>query len=71
MNGEILIKDINTGEVIGLKGIYLSYTNKLGDLNVGDEILVKVKVIITTTTANVSENGKKRLKNTATTKSSF
>jgi hypothetical protein len=59
VNGEILIKDINTGEVIGLKGIYLSYTNKLGDLNIGDEILVKVKVIITTTTANVSENGKK------------
>lgn len=58
-NGEILIRYVNTSEVIGLKGIYISFTNKLGDLNVGDEILVKVKVIITTTSATVSENGKK------------
>lgn len=58
INGEILIKDLVTSQVIGLKGVYINTTNKLGGLAVGDEILVKVKVIITSTQSTHSENGK-------------
>lgn len=57
-NGEILIKDLVTSQVIGLKGVYINTANKLGGLDVGDEILVKVKVIITSTQSNHSEYGK-------------
>ena len=57
-NGEILLKDKNSNDVIGLKGLNISYGNPLAGLNAGDEILVQVTIGVTTTEANFSECGK-------------
>jgi hypothetical protein len=57
-NPEILIKDKNTNDVVGIKGIYIDSTNKLAGFSVGDEILIKVVPTVTSVATNVSETGK-------------
>ncbi|HIT77893.1 MAG TPA: bacterial Ig-like domain-containing protein [Candidatus Limihabitans stercoravium] len=63
--GELLLKDSTGNGVIGLKGLPISYTDKLAGLNVGDEILVQVKVVVTTTNDKTSECGKLALEKVA------
>ncbi len=58
-NGEILIKDLNSNNVIGIRGL-LTSTTKLSDLGlaVGDEVIIQVSVSKYTANETYSEYGK-------------
>lgn len=56
-NGEIMLKDTENGNVIGLKGL-VTKEAVLGGLAVGDEIKVEVTLVVTTTVTTNSEYGK-------------
>lgn len=58
LNGEILLKDKETNQVIGLKNMGISNDNPLAGFAVGDEILVQVTIVVTSTAETHSENGK-------------
>lgn len=57
-NGEVLLRDKLTNDVIGVKNLGVSYKDPLAGLKAGDEIIVRVKIVVTTTTATASECGK-------------
>ena len=57
-NGEVFLRDKNGSEIIGVKGLGISFNDPLAGLSVGDEILVQVKIGVTTTNASTSECGK-------------
>lgn len=57
-NGELLIKDKATSEVIGVKDLVTSYDNRLAGFEVGDEVTFTVNFQATTTSASHSEYGK-------------
>ena len=57
-NGELLIREKGTNNVIGIKNMGVIKENYLASLKVGDEIIVTVTMKVTTTTEGASEYGK-------------
>ncbi|MCM1042698.1 MAG: bacterial Ig-like domain-containing protein [Corallococcus sp.] len=57
-DGEILLKDKTNGNLIGVKNMGVSYSDKLAGLSVGDEIVVPVTMRVTNSTQACSEKFK-------------
>lgn len=58
-NGEILIKDLNSNAIIGVRGLITDSVNLASlSLAIGDEIIVRVSLVKYTANANYSEYGK-------------
>lgn len=57
-NGELLLKDSANSNVIGVKNMVTAADNPLCGYSVGDELIIKVTVGVTTTSATTSECGK-------------
>ncbi len=57
-NGELLLKDTANSNVIGVKGLVTKADTPLGGYSAGDELIIKVTIGVTTTSATTSECGK-------------
>ena len=58
VNGEVFVKDKTTADIIGVKGLGITFADPLAGLEVGDEIIVSVTIGVTSTNTSHSECGK-------------